>query len=84
MCHPKDQGRLEIHNLELKNVALLSKWLYHLLTIDGTWKKIIRNKYLGTKPLVQVQGQTRLPKIWNLHNKAWVSSMILGRHMIRQ
>ena len=55
LCQPKDQGGLGIHNLELKNIALLSKWLYHLLTTDGTWQQILRNKYLGTKPLVQVQ-----------------------------
>ena len=36
LCQPKDQGGLGIHNLELKNIALLSKWLYHLLTKDGT------------------------------------------------
>ena len=37
LCQPKDQGGLEIDNLELKNVALLSKWLYRLLMTDGTW-----------------------------------------------
>jgi len=36
LCQPKDQGGLGIHNLEVKNIALLSKWLYLLLTIDGT------------------------------------------------
>ena len=55
LCKPKDQGGLGIHNLELKNIALLSMWLYRLLTTDGTWQQILRNKYLGTKPLVQVQ-----------------------------
>ena len=55
LCKPKDQGGLGIHNLELKNIALLSKWLYRLLTADGTWQQILRNKYLGTKPLVQIQ-----------------------------
>ena len=54
LCQPKDQGGLGIHNLELKNIALLSKWLHRLLTIDGTRQQILRNKYLGTKPLVQV------------------------------
>jgi hypothetical protein len=40
-------------------MALLSKWLYRLLTTDGTWQEILRNKYLGTKPLVQVQWKKR-------------------------
>jgi len=52
LCQPKDQGGLGIHNLELKNIALLNKWLYRLLTTDGTWQQILRNMYLGNKPLV--------------------------------
>jgi len=28
LCQPKEQGGLGIQNLELKNIALLSKWLY--------------------------------------------------------
>ena len=55
LCQPKDQGGLGIHNLELKNIALLNKWLYRLLTTDGTWQQILRNKYLENKLLVQVQ-----------------------------
>ena len=45
-----------MHILEIKNTALLSKWLYRLLKTDGTWQQILRNKYLGTKPLVQFIG----------------------------
>ena len=52
LCQPKDQGGLGIHNLELKNIALLSTWLYRLLTTDSTWQQILHNKYLWTKPLV--------------------------------
>ena len=37
LCQLKDQGGLGIQNVELKNIALLSKWLYRLLTTDGTW-----------------------------------------------
>ena len=59
-----DQGVLGIHNLELKNIALLSKWLYRLLTTDGTRQQIIRNKYLGTKPLVQVQWKSGESHFW--------------------
>ena len=59
-----DQGVLGIHNLELKNVALLNKWLYRLLTTDCTWQQIIRNKYLETKPLVQVQWKSGDSRFW--------------------
>jgi hypothetical protein len=36
VCSPKDQGGLNIHDLEVKNMALLGKWLFKLLTEDGT------------------------------------------------
>jgi chloramphenicol O-acetyltransferase len=29
---------VRIHDLEMKNVALLSKWLFKLLTTDGIWQ----------------------------------------------
>ena len=64
LCKPKDQGGLGIHNLELKNIALLSKWLYRMLTADGTWQQILRNKYLGTKPLVQIQWKSGDSHFW--------------------
>ena len=64
MCQPKDQGGLGIHSLELKNIALLSKWLYRLLTTNGTWQQLIRNKYIGTKPLVQVQWKNGDSHFW--------------------
>jgi hypothetical protein len=53
LCQPKDQGGLGIRDLDIQNTALLSKWLYKLLTTDGTWQELIRNKYLGSKPLSQ-------------------------------
>ena len=64
MCQPKEQGRVGIHNLELKNIALLSKWLYRLLTTEGTWPQIIKNKYLGSKPIVQAQWKSGDSHFW--------------------
>jgi hypothetical protein len=49
VCSPKDQGGLGIHNLEVKNTALLGKWLFKLLTKEGMWKTILRRKYIGPK-----------------------------------
>jgi len=51
MCQPKIQGGLGIHNLELQNKCLLSKWLYKLLNEEGLWQQLLRNKYLKDKPL---------------------------------
>jgi hypothetical protein len=53
MCQPKDQGGLGIRDLDIQNKALLSKWLYRLLTTDGTWQQLIHNKYLNAKTLSQ-------------------------------
>jgi hypothetical protein len=42
VCQPKDQGDLGILDLKTKNKALLSKWLYKLLTFDGLWQQNLR------------------------------------------
>jgi hypothetical protein len=54
VCSPKDQGGLGIHGLEVKNTALLRKWLFKLLIEEGTWQIILKRKYIGQKALSQV------------------------------
>jgi hypothetical protein len=54
VCRPKDQGGLGVHDLEVKNRALLGKWLARLLTEDGVWQSILRKKYVGSKAISQV------------------------------
>jgi hypothetical protein len=54
VCSPKDQGGLGIHDLQVKNTALLGKWLFKLLTEEGTWQIILKRKYIGQKALSQV------------------------------
>jgi hypothetical protein len=51
VCSPKDQGGLGIGDLEVKNIALLGKWLFKLLTEEGTWQTILKRKYIGKKDL---------------------------------
>jgi hypothetical protein len=34
VCSRKDQGGLGTHDLEVKNIALLGKWVFRLLTED--------------------------------------------------
>ena len=46
LCQPKGQGGLGIHNLDLQNKCLLSKWLFKLLNEDGMWQELLRNKYI--------------------------------------
>lgn len=52
---PQGTRGLGIHDLEIKNMALISKWLFKLLSTEGVWQQFIRNKYLGDKPLSQAQ-----------------------------
>jgi hypothetical protein len=54
VCRPKDQGRLGIQDLKVKNTTLFGKWLFRLLTEDGVWQMLLRRKYVGSKALSQV------------------------------
>jgi hypothetical protein len=54
VCHPKDQGELGVHDLEVKNRVLLGKWLARLLTEDSVWKQLLRKMYVGSKTISQV------------------------------
>ena len=47
-------GGLGIHDLEIKNTALLGRWLFKLLTEDGVWQTLLRRKYIGSKALSQL------------------------------
>ena len=40
---------LGIQDLDIKNVALLSVWLFQLLIIDGICQQSLSNEYLGAK-----------------------------------
>jgi hypothetical protein len=35
ICHPKHQGGLGVHDLQVKNRVLVGKWLARLLIEDG-------------------------------------------------
>jgi hypothetical protein len=50
------------------NTALLSKWIYKLLTSDGMWQQLLRNKYVGSKPLSQVE--------WKLGDSHFLSGLM--------
>jgi hypothetical protein len=50
-CLPSQRPRSD---LEVKDTAFLVKWLFKLLTEDGIWKTILKQKYIGPKALSQV------------------------------
>ena len=64
VCRPKDQGGLGIHDPQGKNEALLSKWLFKLLTEDGVWQTMLRNKYLGQKAVSQAYWKPSDSHFW--------------------
>src|SRR4051812_17981250 len=76
VCRSKDQGGLGIHDLQFKNEALLSKWLFKLLTEDGVWQTILRNKYLGQKAVSQAY--------WKPGDSYfWAGLMAVKKHLFR-
>ena len=65
MCRPKDHGGLGIHDLQVKNRALLGKWLFKLLTEDGVWQTLLRRKYLGSSALSQESSKPEDSHFWS-------------------
>ena len=54
VCRPKDQGGLGVHDLDVKNKALLGKWIFKLLTEEGVWQTLLRRKYVSSQALSQI------------------------------
>jgi hypothetical protein len=65
ICQPKDQGGLGIHNLELQNKCLLSKWLYKLINEEGVWQNLLKRKYLYNKSITQVDKKQGDSHFWS-------------------
>jgi hypothetical protein len=64
ICRSKDQGGLGIEVLDIKNICLLSKWLFKLLNEQGMWQELLHNKYLHNKMLSQVQVKPTDSPFW--------------------
>jgi hypothetical protein len=62
VCSLKDQGGLAIQDLEVKNAALLGKWLFKVLTEDGIWKPC--SKDVGLKALSQIFWKPDYSHFW--------------------
>lgn len=43
LCRPKDQWGLVLHDLACKNIALLSEWLFKLLTTNEAQQQLLCN-----------------------------------------
>lgn len=74
VCRPKDQGGLGIRDLQEEDHALHSKWLFKLLTEEGVWQSLFRNKYLDQKVLSQ--------SYWKPGDSHfWASLMAVKKHL---
>jgi hypothetical protein len=51
---PKDQGGLDVLNLNKMNDALLAKWIWNLENSNGLWQNIIK-KYVKGMPIISVK-----------------------------
>jgi hypothetical protein len=61
-----DEARgLCVSNLAIKNICLLTKWLYKLLNEDGMWQQLLKNKYLGDKALTQISRRSGDSHFWS-------------------
>ena len=64
ICRPKDQGRLGIEDLQIKNKCLLSKWIFKILNEKGVWHELLCNKYLNGKTLAQTEPKPHDSPFW--------------------
>ncbi|WVZ62664.1 hypothetical protein U9M48_012381 [Paspalum notatum var. saurae] len=61
---PKQQGGLGIIDLQVQNKCLLSKWLFKLANEDGIWQRLLRNKYLKSKPFGSGSKKPGISHFW--------------------
>ena len=52
-------------DLKVQNKCLLSKWLFKLTNEDDIWQQILRNKYLKSKTLTQVEKKPGDSQFWS-------------------
>jgi hypothetical protein len=70
VCQPKDQGWLGIHNLEIQNQCILSKWLFKLINEEGLWQTILQKKYLSRYTIGKVERKSGDSHFWSRLMKA--------------
>ena len=83
MCRPKDQGGLEILDLQLQNKCLLAKWLVNLLNTTGLWQTLLTNKYLRSKSLTQVKAKPYYSHFWRGLMKIKDEVLVNGSFIIK-
>jgi hypothetical protein len=64
ICRPKDQDRLGVEVPEIKKSCLLSNWFYKILSKEGLWQQLLKNKYLSQKTLAEVKTKPNDSHFW--------------------
>ena len=52
-------------DLKVQNKCPLSKWLFKFTNEDGIWQQILRNKYLKSNTLTQVEKKSGDSQFWS-------------------
>lgn len=53
-----------MEDLEIESKCRLSSWLYKILTEEGVWQKLLRNKYLHSNTLSEVVAKQTDSSFW--------------------
>jgi hypothetical protein len=64
VCFPKGQGDLGILDLDILNIALLSKWLWKLFNEVGPWQQMVTRKYLDITTIGQLSAKPGDSHFW--------------------
>ena len=82
LCTPKEQRGLGILDLDLQNRCLLSKWVFKLISEDGIWQRLLRNKYLRYKTITQVEHMPGDSHFWSGLMKAKNDLLRMGKFKV--
>jgi hypothetical protein len=73
---------LGILDLDLLNRCLLGKWLFKLISEEGMWQTLLRNKYLKDRTITQVEYMPRDSHFWCRLMKLKSNFLRLGKFKI--
>ncbi|WVZ90234.1 hypothetical protein U9M48_036551 [Paspalum notatum var. saurae] len=68
---------------ENKKKYRLAKWTILLIAFDGLWQQILRNKYVGSKPLVQVEWKVGDSHFWSCLMKVKLDFLRFGTFIVK-
>jgi hypothetical protein len=61
----RDQEGLETHDLKFKNISLLGKWDFKVLSQDEIWQTLLWKNHVGSRALSHVFSKLGVSDFWN-------------------